>query len=992
MRKILLLAATLAFTACGGSGGGGGGGGGGGTPVAATPTFSPAGGSYGSAQSVTISTTTPSATIHFTSDGSTPTTGSPVYSAPVSVAASKTLQALATAAGYTQSAVGSAAYTIAGTTPQAALPVITPGTGSYTSAQTVSITDGTPGATIRYTTDGNDPTGASPLYTAPFAVTSTATVKALATAPGYTASAVAVATLSVTISSSDFAAFCAGIKADSEALQVSCTKINPAMFPFFGGVPCDAMVQEIQLGRLSYDPTHAADCRAAVAPATCAAWALTQGGEPAACRLALPGLVANGGACYDGTVCANGYCDVGARSCPGTCTPYVAAGGACPSYDSCAPGLLCDGALTPTCRAPSTAGGTCPCQPGLVCYGNTCVAPLAAGTACNANSSTCAVGLTCAGNSGATTCQPLVGPGGACNTAATYTTCGEGYHCASSVCVSDPLAGQACTVGQFCIGGLCDANTLKCVNSPGPAACSSAPSVAGMTLYDAFTSPSLSNQKWQGGGARRGVSGGEAFFGLDVADLKPRTLRNDGATSTANVQASATNRATTLQADLRIPAATASRSGTAVARAFVRQLYSPPAQRAFAFPGALQDQLVAEVGLIEDGTGLKVYRQFSHCDDPACATLSTTGISVVDPAGVAAITSGIGLAGAAAAYDTPYNVTISLQETTSLFTWTITGGALPAGGLTGTADPAAYLAASPSWSPPGGTAILLAGTGFQAGQLGVRANDNTGGGTARFVGWFDNVKAGFNNGAAALYDDFSGTVGYSGPTDLSPARWAPAGNFSAAPSDGSLRETYHLTTFTNPFTNTLINPAPSFSLPVSDPIGLNALQVDAGFVGYATTGTGNATVSLIGRLYNDGTGTRANDATGDVQAQLSINAAGTATWSLSRCTTGICASQAMGSGGIPGATGLSTGSHRLLLRWDTVAKKFTFGVDGILATVDPAAVGAVSTGGSVTLAVPSAGPPRAPLLQINSGASVSSTVAGATTGVTVRLNDVYTGP
>jgi hypothetical protein len=512
-----------------------------------------------------------------------------------------------------------------------------------------------------------------------------------------------------------------------------------------------------------------------------------------------------------------------------------------------------------------------------------------------------------------------------------------------------------------------------------------------MTLYDSFASASLSNQKWQGSGQSRGVSGGEAYFGLDVSDLKARTLRNDGATSVVNIQASATNRATTLQADLRVPAATASRSGAAVARAFVRLLYSPPAQRLFTFPGNQQDLLLAEVGLIEDGTGLKIFRQFHHCADAACAAQSAAGITVVDPAGVAALTSIDGAAGAAAAYDTSYNVTISLDEATGVFTWTVTGGDLPAGGLAGTADPAAYLAANPGWSPPGGTAILLSGTGFQAGQLGVRAFDDSGGGAARFVGWYDNVKAGFNNGAAALYDDFGGTAGYSGPADLSPARWAPAGNFTAASSGGGLQLTHHVTTFSNPFTNTALNTAPTFSLPVSDPTGLNALQVDAGFVGYATTGTGNATVSLQGRFYNDGTGTRADDATGDVQASITFNATGTASWSLARCTTGNCATPtSVGFGTLQ--TVMAGGSHRLLLRWDTVAKMFHFALDGSVATVDPATGGPVSTGGNVTLAVPPVGPARAPLLQLSSNASILSVMPGATTGVTVRLSDVYTGP
>jgi hypothetical protein len=84
------------------------------SPQAATPTFSPVAGSYGSAQNVTISCLTPSSTIYYTTNGSTPTTGSTVYSSSVNVAITETLKAIATASGYLQSAVGSAGYTISG--------------------------------------------------------------------------------------------------------------------------------------------------------------------------------------------------------------------------------------------------------------------------------------------------------------------------------------------------------------------------------------------------------------------------------------------------------------------------------------------------------------------------------------------------------------------------------------------------------------------------------------------------------------------------------------------------------------------------------------------------------------------------------------------------------------------------------------------------------------------------------------------------------------
>lgn len=62
-------------------------------------------------------------------------------------------------------------------------PTITPSTGSYESAQTVSITAAS-GASIYYTTDGTTPTTSSTSYTAPFTVSATTTVKAIAVAGG----------------------------------------------------------------------------------------------------------------------------------------------------------------------------------------------------------------------------------------------------------------------------------------------------------------------------------------------------------------------------------------------------------------------------------------------------------------------------------------------------------------------------------------------------------------------------------------------------------------------------------------------------------------------------------------------------------------------------------------------------------------------------------------------------------------------------------------
>jgi len=85
----------------------------GGAAVAvATPTFSPAAGSYSSAQSITLSSATSGATIHYTADGSAPDEESSVFITPIAVEESLTLKAIGLKSGLAPSAVASAAFVI----------------------------------------------------------------------------------------------------------------------------------------------------------------------------------------------------------------------------------------------------------------------------------------------------------------------------------------------------------------------------------------------------------------------------------------------------------------------------------------------------------------------------------------------------------------------------------------------------------------------------------------------------------------------------------------------------------------------------------------------------------------------------------------------------------------------------------------------------------------------------------------------------------------
>ena len=92
--------------------------------TAATPVLSPAGGNYTTAQTVTLTDSTAGAAIYYTLDGSTPSISSPKYSTPLQLSTTTTVNAVAVAAGYTNSPVANATYTITvggggGTTPVA---------------------------------------------------------------------------------------------------------------------------------------------------------------------------------------------------------------------------------------------------------------------------------------------------------------------------------------------------------------------------------------------------------------------------------------------------------------------------------------------------------------------------------------------------------------------------------------------------------------------------------------------------------------------------------------------------------------------------------------------------------------------------------------------------------------------------------------------------------------------------------------------------------
>jgi hypothetical protein len=161
---------------------------------AAAPVFNPPAGSYQGTITVAMTTTTPNAAIYYTTDGSVPSTASTLYSVPITLSVTTTLNAIAVENGFVQSNFTSAAYVVDS---QTAPPNFNPAPGTYVAMQSVGLTDDSANATIYYTTDGSPPTHSSAVFSTAIPVTATKTIRALASAPGLSDSPVVSGTFTI---------------------------------------------------------------------------------------------------------------------------------------------------------------------------------------------------------------------------------------------------------------------------------------------------------------------------------------------------------------------------------------------------------------------------------------------------------------------------------------------------------------------------------------------------------------------------------------------------------------------------------------------------------------------------------------------------------------------------------------------------------------------------------------------------------------------------
>lgn len=122
--------------------------------------------------------------VHYTTDGSTPTTASPVYSTPLTVSKTTTVKYFAVDNDGNSGPVQSQTVTIDSTAPTTSVSCNGAACAAWYQATPVSVgltaTDnagGVGGTKTYYTTNGTTPTKSSPTYTGPFPVSVTTTVK-----------------------------------------------------------------------------------------------------------------------------------------------------------------------------------------------------------------------------------------------------------------------------------------------------------------------------------------------------------------------------------------------------------------------------------------------------------------------------------------------------------------------------------------------------------------------------------------------------------------------------------------------------------------------------------------------------------------------------------------------------------------------------------------------------------------------------------------------
>jgi RHS repeat-associated protein len=166
------------------------------TPEVAAPIIAPNGGSFFDSVSVNMSTITTGASIHYTLDGTTPTTASTLFTGPFSLTNDATVSAIAVRNGFIDSAEASAVFVVQ-PRPQVNPVAFSPAPNTFQNSVDVTLSTTTSGATIHYTLDGTTPTTASPIFSTAINLTATTTVTTFAVKQDFTDSSITSASYTI---------------------------------------------------------------------------------------------------------------------------------------------------------------------------------------------------------------------------------------------------------------------------------------------------------------------------------------------------------------------------------------------------------------------------------------------------------------------------------------------------------------------------------------------------------------------------------------------------------------------------------------------------------------------------------------------------------------------------------------------------------------------------------------------------------------------------
>jgi hypothetical protein len=483
-----------------------------------------------------------------------------------------------------------------------------------------------------------------------------------------------------------------------------------------------------------------------------------------------------------------------------------------------------------------------------------------------------------------------------------------------------------------------------------------------VTTYDPLAITTLDGARWQTPQYARTIAGGQAQLAIRAAHMQGRLVQGLSYTNALNVVAGG-NRVTTLRADVTVPAASASRDGaTATLSTGLRLNYQPAANRGLPFPASNQNLTVFGLEFVDAGGGPKLRARAYHCDTGDCTALSSTGITFSAP--TAGFTQeGVNVV-AAAAYDTPYTLELSVDENAGVLSWAVSGGLTGSG----TMDISA-------WASTAGLTLSSTSNGFASAQVQARVHDESvaGGGSGGFTPGFDNVYVATNGGAVNLHDDFE-NLGSTAANGLSVTRWSAdrALNGSVEVTDAvHLRASYVTPTTASASANT--------SLAFLYPATFTTLVADLAIVS-DTGAPGADQIQLGGAFLNDGSGALHN-ATGDHLANVILKTTGAFYW-IGRCANATCGTQtpvlsgALPGGSVPFAIGTQ---HTVAVQWDAAGQTLGFAIDN---------------GAPVRVVVPvgAAVPPYNPTKYVQSAVFLPAGTAGTSAAIDATVANVRVVP